>query len=276
MYFIDKMFNSLSSQKVGEVTWYYHPNWILLDAPQTGEDWHLYRRGRATGSRIGYIIGHGNRRFSTPEEELQYLSGQKEKIFEKEQLINMKNGTLREPFARDYYCQLYNVISIEVGIVFPTWETRIGSSVDGLVIDPIKLNKSVEDYNPAELILLADGILEIKSPKRMYWPLLNYCNKSNKLPTDNEISDSSTIYKEYYRHIWQSHFDQMQHGMAVLGKQWCDYVVYAQEGTFHQRIPYCYKYYIDTILIPLRRFLNDELDPLLIPGHRAVIPKEIK
>ena len=44
--------------------------------------------------------------------------------------------------------------------------------------------------------------------------------------------------KNYYEHIWNAHFSQCQHGMAVLGKKWCDYIVYSTSDAqiFAQRI----------------------------------------
>lgn len=259
----------------GDITWYHHPDWILLDAPQTSDTWLKYRQGRGTGSIVGYIAGHGSNHpmfeDSNPDHQVLYLSGQKEKVFSDQSKKNMLNGQIREPYARDHYCKLYNVISLEVGIIFPTWDTRIGASVDGLVISPDRLTQPVDKYSPAQLIELADGILEIKAPGKMYYPLRNYVKSAMKLPTAEQVIDDPNAY-DYYRHIWQTHFDQMQQGMAVLRKPWCDYVVYAPEGVFHQRIPYCHQYYLQQVLAPVQTFLNERLDPILTDGWRHPLP----
>lgn len=250
-------------------TWYVSALWILLDAPQVGESWLKYRQGRGTGSVMGSILGHSN--FGTPESELKYLSGQEVKVFNEKSMAAMKQGNIREPFARDWYMNTFNLLSVELGIVFPTWETRMGASVDGLAIDSRRLIKPLEEYNPADLIELADGILEIKSPVKMYYPLIRYMEGSRAVPNDDEINDPM-VYEKFFSHIWHTHFDQMQQGMAVIRKSWCDYIVYANEGIFVQRIPYCHRYFIERMLEPARKYFDERLDPI-VGDYRIPLPK---
>jgi len=49
--------------------------------------------------------------------------------------------------------------------------------------------------------------------------------------------------KNYTDHIWDAHYTQCQHGMAVLGKKWCDYIVYCNYQIFKQRIVFDPKYW---------------------------------
>nr|QBK90883.1 MAG: YqaJ-like recombinase [Pithovirus LCPAC201] len=263
-----------------KVKWIKGKLWWLLDEPQTSPAWHLYRQGRATGSVFGYCAGHGNPRFSTPEEEKLYLSGRKKKTFTEKQLKAMAIGVKREPIARDKYIKDTGKIAIEVGLVIPVWETRIGSSVDGIVIDPSSLEKSIQDYSKLELIEKAEGILEIKSPGKLYFPLRSrYCQRQLLKqrgipildPSSEEITKESQAWKKYFSHLYQTHFDQMQLGMAVLRKPWADYMVYAPDGIYLERIPYCHQYFIDQLLKPVRNFLQNDLDPILPVGWRQPI-----
>nr|QBK91173.1 MAG: YqaJ-like recombinase [Pithovirus LCPAC202] len=266
--------------QLDQIKWVKHKLWWLLDEPQTSPAWHLYRRGRATGSIAGYCAGHGNPRFSTPEEEKLYLSGRKKKTFTEKQLKAMAIGVEREPIARDKYMKDTGKIAIEVGLVIPTWETRMGSSVDGIVIDPSCLTKSVEEYSKLELIEKAEGILEIKSPGKLYQPLRSKFYQTQLLkqhnipilsPSSGEITNESHAWKKYFNHIYQTHFDQMQLGMGVLRKPWADYMVYAPDGIYLERIPYCHKYFIHQLINPVREFLKNDLDPILPAGWRQPI-----
>ena len=263
-----------------QVKWVKGKLWWLLDEPQTSPAWHLYRQGRVTGSVFGYCAGHGNPRFSTPEKEKLYLSGRKKKTFTEKQRKAMAIGVMREPIAREKYVKDTGKIAIEVGLVIPTWETRIGSSVDGIVIDPSSLRKPVEKYSKLELIEKAEGILEIKSPGKLYPPLRSKYRQRRLLeqrgipilnPTPEEITQESQVWKKYFNHIYQTHFDQMQLGMAVLRKPWADYMVYAPDVIYRERIPYCHQYFIDQLLNPVRDFLQNSLDPILPVGWRQPI-----
>ncbi len=180
--------------------------------------------------------------------------------------------------------------------MLPRWESRIGASVDGLVIDPQLLTRSwpagvnlasleidpqplLSIYSLPELVNMAEGILEIKSPVRMYRPLTNYI-ASQQLKQEQGIttippqtaSTNPDIHRQFFSHIWQTHFDQMQQGMAVLRKSWCDYVVYTPKQMFCQRIPYCHQYYLQQLLGPIRFFLDSRIDPFLPVGRRWPLP----
>ena len=109
----------------------------------------------------------------------------------------------------------------------------------------------------------------------MYWPLIKYSKGNMYQPSQVLIGGDAEVYEHYYNHIWHTHFDQMQQGMAVLRKPWCDYVVYTPESIYYQRIPYCHNYFIQRLLNPTRQFLNDKLDPNLSNGHRLPLPSSV-
>jgi hypothetical protein len=90
--------------------------------------------------------------------------------------------------------------------------------------------------------------------------------------TREEIEKDPLIWEKKMNHIYQTHFDQMQLGMAVLRKPWADYLVYAKDGIYSERIPYCHGYFINRLLTPTREFLDQKLDPILEPGWRSSLP----
>ena len=59
--------------------------------------------------------------------------------------------------------------------------------------------------------------------------------------------------------------DQMQGGMALLDKEWCDYIVYATEDgdVYQERISFNEEYWNNILYPKLQLFLSKELFPLL-------------
>ncbi|MEK7070241.1 MAG: lambda exonuclease family protein [Patescibacteria group bacterium] len=130
----------------------------------------------------------------------------------------MQHGIDNEDNARKFYEETTGNKVVEVGLCIPLWDKRIGGSPDGLVGD--------------------DGCIEIKCPKRMYPKL--------------------TIEPFNMANITPSHFDQMQGCMAILGRKWCDYVVYAteSENVFIERVPFDEKYWNETLYFAIKDFLD--------------------
>lgn len=102
-------------------------------------------------------------------------------------LVLTKIGKDNEPKGRDWYELNFGVKVNEVGLAVPKWDNRIGASSDG----------EVEG---------TQGIIEIKSPLNLY----------RSLKTEEVVETR----------IMASHYDQMQGTMAIMNKEWCDYVVY--------------------------------------------------
>jgi exodeoxyribonuclease (lambda-induced) len=202
---------------------------------QLSDDW-IYVRSNAgivTASNFGTIhssIQMRNKSYQEAQEKLNTLA----QTINYSKLFNFDShsyGIITEGEAREWYENTFGKKVEQVGLLIPKWDTQIGASPDGFV-----------DH---------DGIIEIKSPEKMYKSISDYI----KHPKCKEPLD----YVGNYSHILPSHYDQMQGGMAVSGRQWCDYIVYCKpENTvFVQRIPFCFKYWMYTLypsvylLIPL-------------------------
>ena len=190
---------------------------------------------RITVSNFGAAAGQS--RFSTPKELALEVAGIKEKVFSEESKKNMAHGTKEEPNARRWYENQFGVEVEEIGLAVPKWNFHLGASVDGIVKD-------------------AKGIIEIKCPKKMYKPLIDHIN----------LRSTGWEPRPYYRsHIWPTHYAQMQGGMAILGMEWCDYIVYSTSDrqVYHERIPFNSKYWQESLYPNIQTFLNQELFPLL-------------
>jgi len=208
----------------------------LNGSPQGSEAWLALRKNLLTGSNVGSALGHS--RFSGPLEVALDVAGVEAKVFSQESQRVMAQGTQREPLAREKYMRMKDVHVEEVGLAIPKWEPRLGSSLDGDVIG-------------------TEGVIEIKSPdKGIYRPLLEY---------ERMVAKGWSPPPGYHQHIWDSHYDQMQVGMKVAGKTWCDYVVYSaqEERIFVDRVPLNDKYW-ETVLEPgIKNFLENILEPLI-------------
>ena len=215
-------------------------NYWISDNPQRTDDWLEDRKGRITGSVSGSCVGHS--KFKSPPIAALEISGKKKPNFTPHQLKIMEYGTVNEPVACDWYKKINNVIVEELGLVVPKWNIYLGASVDGVVKG-------------------TDGIIEIKCPQKMYYPLENYLNNTSK-PDD-------------YSHIWKSHYDQMQLGMAILEKKWCDYIIFCipEDKVFTQRIPWNQSYWDNEFNPKLNDFIDNRLKPLLIDTKYPISPK---
>ncbi len=215
-------------------------DYYLNTANQGSTEWHSHRKFRLTASNFGSAIGKS---FSTPMEVAMDLTNIKTKTFSDKSKAVMQHGIDTEPKARDYYCESRKVEVIEVGLAVPKWEPRIGASLDGDVKD-------------------SDGMIEIKSPLTMYKPLQQHMDKIK----------SGWIPPEFYHdHIWASHYAQMQGGMKITGKKWCDYIVYSTESNlcYIERIHFNQQYW-DTVLWPgIQHFLDNILEPLIAEKEQS-------
>lgn len=209
-------------------------HFYLYDCEQREEDWKLVRIGRPSGSNIGYLLDHGNPKFSTKEETVDIITYRKKKIFSVKSLEVMDHGTEMEPIARKWYEDKYGVNVTEYGFAVPKWDKRLGVSVDGVVGD--------------------DGIIEIKCPKKMYHPLKNFIFNNN----------NTSVIPAGHDHIWSTHYDQMMLGMAVMGKKWCDYIVYSTDDNlvFDQKIYFDAEYWKE-MYKNVTKILDDNITPLL-------------
>jgi uncharacterized protein YebE (UPF0316 family) len=251
--------------------WIEKKNYYIYDVPQRDPSWLLVKIGRPSGSTIGYCLGHSP--FNTPDESaldiccmrfnaneegvinasIPIVLGKKSKNEESIRVMGL--GTINEPIARDYYANLKNVLCDEVGYAVPKFDFRLGVSIDGDV-----MNKDGTE---------TDGMIEIKCPEKMYAPIKNYImNKRFKEKHMGKIKDinkfkDNVSYEDKYYYIWQTHYDQMQLGMAIMNKKWCDYVVFALDGNrFVKRVYFNRKYWND-MYKQIDIFIENKINPLL-------------
>jgi putative phage-type endonuclease len=143
----------------------------------------------------------------------------------------MQRGIRLEPIARSIYEKNFRVKVEEIGLAIPKWNLNLAASTDGLVGN--------------------EGIIEIKCPVRYY--------KSLELLRNN---------KNFRELINPAHYLQMQGGMAILERQWCDYIIYYEElkKIFIYRIPFDREYWNEKYKF-LKQFIEksqlDKLDILL-------------
>lgn len=175
--------------------WVDQGNYWEHTSSQRDERWKEVRLGRITTTASGPMAGHSS--FKTIEEQSFLIAGIKEQVFDKESLERMNHGTEMEPYVRNWYAKKYNYRIVERGLTVPKWDPLLGASVDGDILE-------------------TDGIIEIKCPVKMYGPLKQY--------TD-QVNVGWKPQPSYVKHIWPTHYDQMQHAMVVLGKKWCTYIV---------------------------------------------------
>ena len=136
---------------------------------------------------------------------------------------HLARGTKNEPVARLMYEDAKNVIVKEVGLAIPKWDLSIGSSVDGMVGE--------------------DGLIEIKCPEYIYDGYAMYSSKG----------------VDPLMYVKKDHYAQMQGGMAILNRKWCDYVVYGvKEGAlFIVRIMFNQSWWNKFLYPRLRDFISE-------------------
>ena len=237
---LPKVVNKYKDVVVNKENWLDNGVYWLYNEKQLSLGWHKVRQYRLSGSSTGTALGHSN--FSTPDELSREMAGLKEKVFSERQIRVMAVGTLKEPFIRDAYCAKTGYTVIELGFCVPKFDLKIGVSVDGVVENE-------------------DGIIEIKAAQRMYKPLIEFTNSGR---TTDDI----------YSHIWRTHYDQMQLGMKVMGKSWCDYVVMCvtDNQMFIQRVNFNETYWNDVIYPGIKDFLENKLYPLLPEDFQIEMP----
>ena len=224
--------------------WIEYDTYWELEAPQGDPIWLEGRIGRTTTSVSGAMAGRS--RFKTPEEQGKIIAGVVEEYFTTEELERMNFGTDTEPVARNWYSQFAKLNIKERGLIVPKFDFTIGASVDGDIVG-------------------TDGIIEIKCPKEMYYPLEQYMD---------QLKTGWVPRPDYFKHIWSTHYDQMQHAMHCLGKKYCIYIVYSvTDGkVFTQKIPFSPEYWSNHYNIIkdnydkyVKPYLNDKY-PLIPPN----------
>lgn len=190
----------------------------LSTHPQRSDGWFKYRAKRLTASNFGAIMPD-NTYYNPMKIASKILGfGQPEVVSEA-----MLHGVKFEDSAREYYENVTGTKVEELGLAIPKWDNRIGASLDGVVIG-------------------TDGMIEIKCPKRMYSEIVGACSLG--------ITGNSFIKEDHYA--------QMQGGMKIANKSWCDYVVYATESgkCFIHRVDWDPSYWDDQLYPAICNFFS--------------------
>lgn len=202
--------------------WKKEGSLYIFTGDQRSEEWHMARKNRVTASRIAAAIGDS--KFSTVEKTAKVILGQ----ITEEVNYNMNRGTKYEDEIRGFYEEDKNVKVTELGFVFHEDLPHIGVSPDGVVGE--------------------DGLIEIKCPDAVYEPLRNVIDAGRR------------SYDRWKRpqHIWKSHYDQMMTQMAIMGRSWCDYVVYglSDEIYYVERVKYNERYWNELLLPQINKFIR--------------------
>lgn len=222
-----------------EEWWEDKETYYLNKAEQGTDEWKNFRKFRITASNFGAAIGLS--KFSTPTEIAEDTCNIKLKTFDEKSVSNMAHGTMMEPLAREWYCNKKGVNVVEVGLAVPKWNNYIGASLDGDIVG-------------------TDGMIEIKSPKKMYFPIKKHMEKP---PFERKEIFKNNPY--YHDHIWDTHYAQMQGAMMITNKKWCDYIVYASEDNlvFCERVLFNKNYWENYLYPKLQNFIETEMKPLI-------------
>lgn len=177
---------------------------ILTQFKQKSEEWHQQRLGKITGSCIHKLLG-------TPAAAEKYYCDKANEIIIQDRCdrdkieklpIHMERGEIWEDIARKTYkiekdFNNENVNVEEVGLV--QLSDYVVCSPDGLVND--------------------DGLIEIKvhDSNLFLWHVV-----------DIEKRGIDAIPKNYYQ--------QIQFNLYVLGRKWCDYVLYNPQHDAMERL----------------------------------------
>ncbi len=208
-------------------------NWIDCDSywlhkyPQLTKEWIEERSYRLTTSLFGPVA---DPTFYRGREDVikQFVDPPIKKDFIDE--LASSHGIINEPIARKLYESRYGCQVDEVGLAVPKWDHRIGASTDGVVVG-------------------TEGLIEIKSPGRMYSQINRYVSS---------IASGWNPPAGYHDHIFTSHYNQMQGAMAIMGKQWCDYIIFCPNDNkfFLERVDFNPDYWTNHLYPEIVLFLD--------------------
>jgi hypothetical protein len=196
----------------GAINWVESETCYYSTADQCTPIWDQLHVGSISSSKINIWLGLS--RFSEGDtESSKQCVGLSKKKFDSIQLNRMSIGIKGEPTVRDWYAKKIKYDISEVGIAVWKEDPRMRSSLDGIYTD------SNGDKH---------GI-EIKIPKKVYWPLMQHFKES---------MSGKVLDKKDMSHIYGSHYDQMVMSMKVTGVKSMDYVVCGHESNeiFIQKI----------------------------------------
>jgi hypothetical protein len=146
-----------------------------------------------------------------------------------EQKVKMDNGHLFEPYLRQYLELFYKIKIKETGFIIPKFDTDIGTSLDGLT---------------------DDAIIEIKTSDDIPFILQRH---------KQQLDMGFSFDQYYHQHIFASHYCQMQHNMACVGKKVCIYLVFGiQSGKIYiEKVPFNQQFWSEVLYPGERQFIEN-------------------
>lgn len=242
----ERDFTKLFPKDPGELKWVDRGDYKELMAPQMSQIWFDEHVAKICGSDISGTIGMS--RFNTPEDTAKKVLTITPYVFSKHTKKLMYHGIKTEEDAKKFYIDymkkkfnqdieitdrglcIPTVKNVTIGTNYLEW---IGASVDGDIVG-------------------TDGMVEIKCPLKMHYPLAKYGE------------DESPVYDSNYHHIYRNYYMQMQICMKVLNKKWCDFIVYCtpEKRAFIQRIYFNESVWESEVVPKLTSFINNILIPM--------------
>ena len=216
--------------------WVDRGNYFLSNHPQGSAPWFFCRCFRLTASSMGAAADMN--KFENKYQLALTLTKILIKEFPPDAKIRMAHGTKMEPVARDKYLAVRPGTQVEeLGLAVPKWDSRIGASVDGDVLN-------------------SRGIIEIKCPMKMYWPMKKFYERCKDQGYQPSLLE--------HDHITDYYYVQMQANMKILEKDWCDYIIFATDDNKMciNRVAFNPDFW-DNVLYPrLNYFLEQVLRPV--------------
>lgn len=191
--------------------WSVRDTYVAYMGGQRTPEWYALRKGRITASNAAAALGiskYTSKRGLVNVLSRVNLPGEAENGPVTPAMVH---GIEHEAKALSWYCESRGVTVDPIGFAYSLEMPRLGVSTDGLVGD--------------------DGIIEIKCP---------YGGMYEGLATDTKSPTLS--------HIPVDHYAQVQMGMGILERKWCDYIVAdfvsaAIPSYYVERIPYNHQYW---------------------------------
>lgn len=208
----------------------------ISTAVQGGPVWLKLRESSdfVTASRVAYAADMS--RFVTAKQYAYELTTGAKRKFDAEAKSRMALGTQNEDGIRWTYSELFKVEVKQVGLAVSLRDPRLACSPDGLVGD--------------------DGLVEFKYTKTLPPKGLSAALMADMDP-EWEVP--------HYKHIYPEYFCQIQQQLFVMGRQWCDFVVYCHVTgeMLLERVPFRPKEWAD-IAAKLEHFWD-----VIVPNVKA-------
>lgn len=244
--------------------------YIELAADQRTPEWFQARKLRCTASKTSIFVT-GESKFSTLDDEIQYLIGSK---LPQHVNLAMQFGTMGESLAVESYEKKTGQKIKEISLCFPVWTSDLHKNVE--YINRIHGNQLDNPLHPHWFLGGSpDGItydediaewvnIEIKYPRDVYFNLLN----KRAFNVGLRISSGKNKKRQgadKYPHIFISHYMQMQQCMAITGNKFCDYVVdSSKKNTYIERIEFDEKYWWEFMYPELIELIEIYLKPKIL------------